>query len=144
MRKKEQNTEIQHVTSVRYACTVTILCNWIHNISFAVVRNFCQVQTAFTSLALWTVLLNDVTYCVIRRHWFIKKSVANVFPLLSMRPCPVRVFIDRLRKTFARTKSALVIGWMWHAHFHFGGKNKILWPTRWPKRLNRLSLRPFP
>ena len=28
--------------------------------------------------------------------------------------------------------------------FHFGGKNKILWPTRWRKRLNRLSLRPFP
>ena len=39
------------------------------------------------------------------------------------------VFIDRLRKTFAWTKSALVIGWMWHAHFHFGGKNKILWPA---------------
>ena len=24
-----------------------------------------------------------------------------------------------------------------------GGKNKIFWPTRWRKRLNRISLRPF-
>ena len=62
------------------------------------------------------------------------RAARSLNSVVTSRGVPACVFIDRLRKTFAWTKSSLVIGWMWHAHFHFGGKNKILWPTRWRKR----------
>ena len=45
----------------------------IQNVSVTIVCNFCKhlVQAQTVSPKLWTVLLNDVTFYVISRHWFI-------------------------------------------------------------------------
>ena len=47
----------------------------IQNVSVASVCNFCkhQVQAQTVSPEFWTVLLNDVTFYVISRHWFINR-----------------------------------------------------------------------
>ena len=49
----------------------------IQNVSVAVVCNFCKhkVQAQTVSPKVWTVLLNDVTFYVISRHWFINRFV---------------------------------------------------------------------
>ena len=64
----------------------------IQNVSVAVVCNFCKhlVQPQTVSPKLWTVLLNDVTFYVISRHWFINRFVFasdfDSFKTLEMHP----------------------------------------------------------